>query len=292
MRAYTFQNISSAIDWIPYNASNRFVILVEPGVYREKITIPKFKDYITLQGQTKYIFDTVIVYNANHGSANGTGKSATFEVFSRYFIAQYITFQNDAPFANPGAHDMQAVALKLSGDFARISDCFILSSQDTLYDDRGRHYFKNTYIEGNIDFIFGLGRSLYERCNLISNVNATTSGSLTAQGKAALTNFTSGYSFHNCYLGGTGKMTLGRPWGSNAFVVFSNCYMEAVVDPVGWTHWTDSYGPSNSTAFFVEYQNYGPGAHSLKRANWTRTIKPDVAEFYASTDFIDGSEWL
>ncbi|EFJ23677.1 hypothetical protein SELMODRAFT_103305, partial [Selaginella moellendorffii] len=284
--------ITAAIDWIPYNASNQYVILVQPGVYHEKITIPVFKDYITLHGLSGYIFDTVIVHNANHASANGTEKSATFEVLSKYFVAEYITFQNDVPFANPGAHDMQAVALKLSGDFAKISDCFILSSQDTLLDDRGRHYFKNTYIEGNIDLIFGFGRSLYEKCNLISNSNATTSGSLTAQGKSALTDFTSGYSFHNCYIGETGKMTLGRPWGSNAFVVFSNCYMESVVDPVGWTHWNDVYGLSNSTALFGEYQNYGPGAYSLQRASWTKTIRKEDAKFYTSKDFIDGLEWL
>ncbi|EFJ38614.1 hypothetical protein SELMODRAFT_402675 [Selaginella moellendorffii] len=287
-----FNTVSAAIDWITYNSSQRYLILIGPGIYREKITIPKFKDFIHLAGVTQNIFDTVIVYNANHGSVNGTGKSATFDVLSNYFIAEYITFQNDAPFANPGDINKQAVALKLSGDFARISNCFILSSQDTLFDDEGRHFFQNTYIEGNIDYIFGSGRSLYEKCNLISNSNATTSGSLTAQGRSSTTDFPSGYSFHNCYIGGTGKIILGRPWGNEAFVVFINCYMESVVDPIGWAHWNDVHGSSNSTAFFAEYQNYGPGSSTSKRVNWTTTITEEDAKAFSSLSFIDGQMWL
>ncbi|GAU38057.1 hypothetical protein TSUD_146140 [Trifolium subterraneum] len=34
--------------------------------------------------------------------------------------------------------------------------------QDTLYDDKGLHYFKDCMIQGSVDFIFGDGRSLYE----------------------------------------------------------------------------------------------------------------------------------
>lgn len=33
--------------------------------------------------------------------------------------------------------------------------------QDTLCDDRGRHFFKDCYIEGTADFIFGNARSIY-----------------------------------------------------------------------------------------------------------------------------------
>jgi pectin methylesterase-like acyl-CoA thioesterase len=36
------------------------------------------------------------------------------------------------------------------------------SYQDTLFDDLGRHYFSDCFIEGSIDFIFGNGRSFYE----------------------------------------------------------------------------------------------------------------------------------
>lgn len=56
----------------------------------------------------------------------------------------------------------QAVALRVSGDRAAFYGCRILSYQDTLLDDGGRHYFSNCYIEGATDFIFGNATSLYE----------------------------------------------------------------------------------------------------------------------------------
>lgn len=57
---------------------------------------------------------------------------------------------------------MQAVALRLSGDKAVLYRCRILGNQDTLFDHQGRHLFKQCYIEGSIDFIFGSARSLYQ----------------------------------------------------------------------------------------------------------------------------------
>lgn len=54
------------------------------------------------------------------------------------------------------------MALRISGDKAYFSGCGFYGAQDTLCDDAGRHYFKECYIEGSIDFIFGNGRSMYK----------------------------------------------------------------------------------------------------------------------------------
>lgn len=62
----------------------------------------------------------------------------------------------------PGAVGAQAVAIRISGDQAVFLGCGFFGAQDTLHDDRGRHYFKDCYIQGSIDFIFGNGKSLYE----------------------------------------------------------------------------------------------------------------------------------
>ncbi|KAL4203782.1 hypothetical protein AMTRI_Chr01g105610 [Amborella trichopoda] len=69
---------------------------------------------------------------------------------------------NVAPIANPGDVGGQAVAFRIAGDQAAFWGCGFFSGQDTLHDDRGRHYFKDCFIQGSIDFIFGNGRSLYE----------------------------------------------------------------------------------------------------------------------------------
>ena len=52
--------------------------------------------------------------------------------------------------------------MRISGDQAEFRACGFFGAQDTLHDDKGRHYFKDCYIQGSIDFIFGNGRSLYE----------------------------------------------------------------------------------------------------------------------------------
>lgn len=70
--------------------------------------------------------------------------------------------QNTSPVPKPGATGKQAVALRVSADNAAFVGCKFLGAQDTLYDHSGRHYYKECYIEGSVDFIFGNALSLYE----------------------------------------------------------------------------------------------------------------------------------
>jgi pectin methylesterase-like acyl-CoA thioesterase len=56
----------------------------------------------------------------------------------------------------------QAAAIRINGDQAAFWGCGFFGAQDRLHDDRGRHYFKECFVQGSIDFIFGDARSLYE----------------------------------------------------------------------------------------------------------------------------------
>lgn len=64
--------------------------------------------------------------------------------------------------AEAGEQGKQAVALRIIGDKAVFYRVRVLGSQDTLFDDNGSHYFYQCYIQGNIDFIFGNAKSLYQ----------------------------------------------------------------------------------------------------------------------------------
>lgn len=86
--------------------------------------------------------------------------------------------QNTAPAPMPGMQGLQAVAFRISGDKAYFSGCGFHGAQDTLCDDAGRHYFKECYIEGSIDFIFGNGRSMYKVWFIITYYDNTNSSSL------------------------------------------------------------------------------------------------------------------
>lgn len=92
---------------------------------------------------------------------NAALKFLTFVVFMLWLL-----IKNAAPPPSPGDEGKQAVALRIVGDAAAFFCCGFYGAQDTLLDDRGRHYFKDCFIEGSIDFIFGHARSLYEVCEL------------------------------------------------------------------------------------------------------------------------------
>lgn len=55
-----------------------------------------------------------------------------------------------------------ALAAAFYGDKSAIFRCGFLGYQDTLFAAVGRHYFKNCYIQGEVDFIFGYGQSYFE----------------------------------------------------------------------------------------------------------------------------------
>lgn len=79
-----------------------------------------------------------------------------------FFFYFFELIKNTAPRPSPGDVGGQAVALRIGGDQAAFYNCGFYGAQDTLYDDHGRHYFKDCFIQGSIDFIFGNARSLYE----------------------------------------------------------------------------------------------------------------------------------
>lgn len=72
------------------------------------------------------------------------------------------------------------MALRISADNAAFVGCKFLGAQDTLYDHVGRHYYKDCYIEGSVDFIFGNALSLFEvgyMSLIILNVSVSSSSS-------------------------------------------------------------------------------------------------------------------
>lgn len=89
-------------------------------------------------------------------------KKSKLGLIESFYVICYWTTQNTAPAPMPGMQGWQAVAFRISGDKAYFLGCGFYGAQDTLCDDAGRHYFKDCYIEGSIDFIFGNGRSMYK----------------------------------------------------------------------------------------------------------------------------------
>lgn len=164
--------------------------------------------------------------------------------------------------AEPGDTGKQAAALRITGDKAMFYRVRVLGSQDTLNDATGSHYFYQCHIQGSVDFIFGNAKSLYQakpihlfffynplyekkRCKILNLVKrqdcdirstAKRYGAIAAHHRD-LENEDTGFSFVNCDIGGTGKVYLGRAWGNYSRTVYSNCFIDDIITPVGWNDW-------------------------------------------------------
>ncbi|XP_022136740.1 probable pectinesterase 53 [Momordica charantia] len=195
--------------------------------------------------------------------------------------------QNKAKVPASGALGKQAVALRISGDAAAFISCRFIGAQDTLYDHVGRHYFKDCYVEGSVDFVFGDGLSIYDGCHLHAVTNSY--GALTAQKRNSLLDQT-GFSFVNCKVSGSGALYLGRAWGTFSRVVFAYTYMDKIITPTGWYNWGDKN--REMTVFYGQYKCSGPGADYGGRVSWSRELTESEADPFLSLQFINANEWL
>ncbi|KAL5741758.1 hypothetical protein ACOSP7_028490 [Xanthoceras sorbifolium] len=288
-----FTTVQSAVDTVGNFSQKRNIILINTGIYYEKVVVPKSKPNITFQGQG--YTSTAIAWNDTANSAHGTFYCGSLQVFSDNFIAKNISFMNLAPIPRPGDVGAQAVAIRISGDQAAFWGCGFFGAQDTLHDDRGRHYFRDCYIQGSIDFIFGNARSLYENCQLISMANPVAlgakviNGAVTAHGRASKDENT-GFVFANCSVGGNGRIWLGRAWRPFSRVVFGYSTMSDIIAPEGWNDFNDP--ARDQTIFYGEYNCLGAGANMSLRTPYAQRLNDTLASYFLNMSFIDADQWL
>lgn len=95
--------------------------------------------------------------------------------------------------------------------------------------------------------------------------------------------------FNDCVLTGDtilNKVSLGRPWRAYASVTYLHCYLDKHIMPQGWGNWnnTENY----KTTRYAEYNNYGPGAATVARLDWTKQLTGEQAATYNIKNVLSG----
>jgi PelA/Pel-15E family pectate lyase len=245
-------------------------IFIKAGVYHEKIECTK--DSITLLGEP----GTILSWSDHPGMVNAQGDSIdtrnsySFRATGNDFVAKDLTFRNDAGFTAG-----QAVALEARGDRAIFLHDSIIGNQDILFlnSENSRQYYKDCYIEGTTDFIFGAATAWFEHCHIHSKKNSHVTAASTPRDHPY------GFVFDSCTLTGDSnlnRVSLGRPWRPYASVTYLHCWLGKHILPDGWAHWnnTESY----KTARYAEYAGEGPGANPVARVSWSHQLTKSEAE--------------
>lgn len=277
-----YKTIQEAVNAMRDFSQERVTIFIKKGLYHEKLVIPSWKTNISLVGESR---DSTIITNDDysgkplpHGrdTASGRDKYSTFNSYTvivkgNDFSAENLTIQNTAGRVG------QAVALHAEGDRCVIRNCRLLGNQDTLYVgiDSSRQYYKNCFIEGTTDFIFGPATVVFEDCTIKSLMNSYITAASTTPHQQY------GFVFFNCTLiadTAAKRVLLGRPWRPHARTVYIHTKMGGHISPVGWDNWRN---PENEkTAYYAEYKSYGPGANTKDRAAWSHQLTKKEAKQY------------
>lgn len=271
-------------------------IFLEKGIYREKleISVPD----IELVGADAN--NTIIIYNDFAKKLDDAGQEyVTFRTYTMAVTAprvtlKNLTIENDALFPETKG---QEVALTVYADGFFAENCRFISTQDTIfcgplppdlierYDgflknelrtpEYQRQVFKNCYIAGTVDFIFGCGDTLFENCEIKSLFEVRGHGYVAAPAHASSQQI--GFVFHKCRFCFDPRVPeesvfLARPWRDFGKASFIDCDYGNHIAKSGFNKWNDTN--RDKTARFFEY-----AAKPAGRVLWSKVLSEDEKEF-------------
>ncbi len=304
-------SIAKAIEEAKDSLSAR--IILESRLYEEKV----FCEHPDIEICGAPDRSSIIVWRdggrtlLSDGNIRGTFRSYTAFFGGERLTLRNLTIRNDA---GDGRIAGQSIAAYLDSDVVYAENCSFISRQDTLFlsplPEKERipggfrgprehsprrltyQYFKNCYIAGDIDFIFGGADAVFEDCEIVCldrehepgfelfNEDSTIINSfITAPGgkKEDL-----GFVFINCRIRGQSGIRpessyLGRPWRPEGKAAFMGCTIDSCINPKRFSGW-DSVEAEESPDCFVEYNSKTPDGKPVclsARNSWVNV--PDEA---------------
>ncbi|ESQ55858.1 hypothetical protein EUTSA_v10024582mg [Eutrema salsugineum] len=289
------KTIAQALAMVPMRNTRKFVIHIKQGVYKETVEVTKKMANVVFvgDGPTKTIITGDIAFLPNRV---GTYRTATVAVNGDYFMAKDIGFENTA-----GAARHQAVALRVSADFAVFFNCHMNGYQDTLYVHTHRQFYRDCRISGTIDFVFGDAKAVFQNCEFVIRRPMDNQQCIvTAQGRKDRRE-TTGIVIHNSRITGDAtylpvkaknRAFLGRPWKEYSRTIIMNTEIDDVIDPEGWLKWNETF--ALNTLFYSEYRNRGRGSGQARRVRWRgiRRMSDRDAKEFSPGNFLRGNAWI
>lgn len=266
-------------------------ILLSEGIYREKleIAVPD----VELVGADSDSSKAVIVWDDYAKKLDSQGRElVTFRTYTAAVMADNVTLKN-LTIANDALSPEtkgQEVALTVYGDGFYAENCRFVSTQDTIfcgplppdlierYDGflkdelrRGDHLkqvFRNCFVAGNVDFIFGCGDALFESCEIRSVFDVRGHGYVAAPAHALSQDV--GFVFHDCDFTAEesvpdGSIFLARPWRDYGKSAFIDCRYGKHISGEGFDKWNDT--ERDKTARFSEF-----GVKPKGRVPWSASL--------------------
>lgn len=238
------------------------------------------------------------------GDKRGTFRTQSVFIDADHFYACDISFCNEAGQGNKVG---QALAMYADGDHLIFERCRFDGHQDTLFTAplpekekqtggfrgpkefaprrMGRHLYKDCYIAGNVDFIFGSATAYFENCELfMKQRKGEIKGYVTAPSTFEGQRY--GYVFRDCRFTSdcpAESAYLGRPWRNYARCVIVHSEIGAHIRKEGWHDWDNR--AAWDTMFFAEYGNYGEGAGE-ERAPFVKMLTREEAAAYTRENVI------
>ncbi|HZH64789.1 MAG TPA: pectinesterase family protein [Flavisolibacter sp.] len=290
----SYSTIQAAIDAAPTNSTSPYIIYIKNGKYKEKVSIPSNKPFIHVIGESAG--GTIISWDdysgkVVNGVTIGTSTSATLTVNGADFFMMNVTVENTTGNTADGP---QALAINVNADRCAFKNCRFNGGQDTVLTngDGRRHYFRNCYIDGNTDFIFGAAIAVFDSCTIFprDRYDGSSGGYITAANTASTQAY--GLIFRNCIITknrGITSYTLGRPWQNDAGTVdkkhnktvFLNTAMSSSITPAGWSVWDG--GTNTSIITYAEYKSIkynGSFVDVSGRVSWSKQLSDAEAAPY------------
>ena len=317
-----FENVNLALNYLrSLSLANDTIkeIRLAKGTYTGALTIDMANVRIVKDRAEDLASEVIIAcgnaadtFKLDLSATFGTEGSATVTVKSNAvgFYAYGVTFANTFDYRNSTFANKQALALLCQADKAVFVECRFLGVQDTLEPKNGRQYYKDCYIEGAVDFIFGNNATvLFEGCEIHSvtryksgtNTPETNQGYICApkgfSSGATTDAVTYGYVFLNCNFTAdsdvpAGSVSIARPWGDQAKVAILNSTLGAHISTLGYdgnskSRYADMSGnlPTGAGVVFAEYNNTGDGAINTAVAGATILTESDAANYTAAKIF-------